>query len=295
MSKKALGSLTKEQVDFYKLEGFLVLEDFLNEADLAGAKASMELRVEEIANDLFNASLVSQKFEDEPFEFRLAKLFEGLDDKEFLKYGRGWRDRLPGYYDLMSNPKILDALESLIGPEIFSNPVYNTRPKVPKVAAGAVPWHQDKSYWPDANANPVITVWIPLVDATLENGCLHLMPRTHKQKILSWHKETYSSTGFLEIDDEHIAKLLPEKEIVPLPVKAGTAILFNDRCIHKSTPNNSNSVRWSVDLRYQPTDQDPMPQHGAGFLARSKRYPGRVATLEDWLAHRPEREVASSL
>jgi phytanoyl-CoA hydroxylase len=289
MTKNVIqGSLTKEQVDFYKFEGFLVLENFLNERDLAGVKASMSLRVDEIASDLLAAGLISNTFEDSPFELRLAKLFAGLDDKAFLKYGRSWRDRLPGYYNLMANPKILDALESLIGPEIFSNPVYNTRPKVPKVAAGAVPWHQDKSYWPDANANPVITVWIPLVDATLENGCLHLMPRTHKQKLHSWHAETYSGTGFTEIDDDMIAKLIPEKSVVTLPVKTGSAILFNDRCIHKSTPNHSNEVRWSVDLRYQPTDQDPMPQHGAGFLARSKRYPERVATLEDWLAQRPE-------
>jgi hypothetical protein len=58
-----------------------------------------------------------------------------------------------------------------------------------------------------------------------------------------------------------------------------------------STPNNSDHVRWSVDLRYQPTDQDPMPQHGIGFLARSYNHPERVATLEDWLAERPEREA----
>lgn len=282
------GSLTKEQIAFYQLEGFLVLDDFLTESDLAGVRTSMMARVDEIAADLLAAGLISHTFADSPFELRLAKLFEGLDDQAFLEYGRSWRDRLPGYFDLMSNPKILDALESLIGPEIFSNPVYNTRPKVPKVAAGAVPWHQDKSYWPDANANPVITVWIPLVDATLTNGCLHIMPRTHKQKILSWHSETLTGTGFTEIDDDTIAKLIPEKTVVPLPVTAGTAILFNDRCIHKSTPNNSDEVRWSVDLRYQPTDQDPMPQHGAGFLARSQCYPERVADLKDWLAERPE-------
>ena len=284
----AKGSLTKEQIDFYRLEGFLVLEDLLSDSDLDAVQTSMEQRVTQIADDLVEDGLISHAFEESPFHLRLAQLFQNLDEKTFLKYGRSWRDRLPGYYDLMANPKILDALESLIGPEIFANPVYNTRPKVPKVAASAVPWHQDKSYWPDANANPVITVWIALVDATLENGCLHIMPRTHKQKVLSWHAETYTGTGFTEIDDEYIEQLLPEKQVAPLPVKRGTAILFNDRCIHKSTPNNSNGVRWSVDLRYQPTDQDQMPQHGIGFLARSALYPERVAMLDDWLAERPE-------
>ena len=55
-----------------------------------------------------------------------------------------------------------------------------------------------------------------------------------------------------------------------------------------STPNLSQAVRWSCDLRFQPTDQDPMVEHGAGFLARSKMRPDRVATLEDWMAERPE-------
>jgi phytanoyl-CoA hydroxylase len=102
----------------------------------------------------------------------------------------------------MSNLKILDAVESLIGGAIFANPVYNTRPKVPGVAAGAVPWHQDKSYWPDANANPVITVWIPLVDSTAENGCLQVWPRTQRERVLSYHNETSTDTGYTEIDSD---------------------------------------------------------------------------------------------
>ena len=175
------------------------------------------------------------------------------------------------------------VIESIL---IFANPVYNVRPKVPKVAAGIVPWHQDKSYWPDAKASPVITVWIPVVDATHENGCLHVIPRTHKTRVLSYHSEIYTGTGYTELDEEHVTS--HRKEIVPLPLAAGGAILFNDRFIHSSTANNSNHVRWSVDLRYQPVDQDPMPRHGAGFLARSRQHPERVATLDDWLANRPE-------
>ena len=281
------GSLTREQVTFYQIEGYLVLPRLLTEADLAPAIESITEKVAHIADDLAADGLITDKLADWPFKTRLAGLFADLTDAHFLKYGRSWRDRLPGYYRLMMNPKILDAVESLIGGELFANPVYNTRPKVPKVAAGQVPWHQDKSYWPDANANPVITVWIPFVEANLENGCLHIMPRTHTRQLETWHREQYTSTQYTEIDDEHVRG----GRVVPLPLETGGAILFNDRCIHMSTANNSNHVRWSVDLRYQPTDQDRMASKGIGFLARSRAHPERVATEADWLAERPEHNA----
>lgn len=280
------GRLTPTQVEFYRAEGYLVLPGLLTDRDMTPAREAMTEKVSEIAAGLYGDGLIADTHAGEPFEARLARLFDGLTDEEFLKHGRSWRDRKPGYYDLMANPKILDAVESLIGGEIFANPVYNVRPKVPGVAAGAVPWHQDKSYWPDANANPVITVWIPLVDATLENGCLHIWPRTHTTRVLSFHAETQTGTAYTEIDGEHLKRV----EAVPLPLVAGGAILFNDRCVHMSTPNNSDQVRWSVDLRYQPTDQDRMRGHGAGFLARSRRRPARAATRADWLAERLEHE-----
>lgn len=289
LEKEMGGSLTESQLEQYDTQGYLVLENFLSEEDMAPAREAMTQKVDLIAGELLADGLITDVFADEPFPTRLARVFQGLSDQHFLRYGRGWRDRIPGYYHLMSTPKILDVIESLIGGEIFSNPVYNVRPKVPGVAAGAVPWHQDKSYWPDANANPVITVWIPLVDSTHENGCLHLIPGTHKKRVIPHGKEQYSGTGYTAIDDSVIEKR--KAEILALPMAAGSAVFFNDRLIHSSTPNKSNGVRWSVDLRYQPTDQDPMPQHGAGFLARSYKHPERVATLEDWLAGLAEHEA----
>ena len=288
-SKERMGSLTTEQVDFYNVEGYLVLPKLLDEDDLVPIKQALNDKVSEIAAQMISAGKLKNALEHESFQYRLAKMFEGLTDTDFLDFGRSWRDRHPGYFIFMSNPKILDAVESLIGPEIFSNPVYNTRPKVPKVAAGAVPWHQDRSYWPGANANPVITVWIPLVDANEVNGCLQIWPRTHNTELVQHHHETYSGTSYTEVDVEaESLKVFKKINPVSLPIPAGGAILFNDRCIHMSTPNDSDHVRWSVDLRYQPTDQDPMPQHGTGFLCRSFQQPEHVATLEDWLAFRPE-------
>src|SRR4051794_40159294 len=194
------GSLTDEQVRWYGEEGYLVLPHLLHAADLAPARAAMMEKVSEIADVLFAEGLVASRLEERPFETRLAELFASLTDNDFLRWDRSWRDRHPGYYELMANPTIVDAVESLIGGEIFSNPVYNVRPKVPKVAAGAVPWHQDKSYWRGANATPVITVWIPLVDAPLENGCLHILPRTHQKRVLFFPRKTYPGTAYTEVD-----------------------------------------------------------------------------------------------
>jgi ectoine hydroxylase-related dioxygenase (phytanoyl-CoA dioxygenase family) len=281
------GNLSTEQVAAYDTEGYLVIPGLLDEVDLTAVRAALTEKVDMIAAELLSEGLIDDALVGEPFETRLARLFDGLGSDEFLRFGRSWRDRIPGYHTLMSNPKILDAVESLIGSEIFANPVYNVRPKVPRIAAGAVPWHQDKSYWPDANSNPVITVWIPFVDATLENGCLHVIPRTQKEKVHAFQVETYSGTGFLQLDLAEIG--LPASREIALPVKAGDAILFNDRLVHSSTPNDSDHVRWSVDLRYQPTNQDPMSAHGAGFLARSRAHPQLVADADDWMSLRPDK------
>jgi phytanoyl-CoA hydroxylase len=278
------GCLTEAQRAEYEREGYLVIPGLLSYEDMAPIREAIDVKVSQIADELLKDGLISDKLENEPFETRLAKLFAGKTDEDFLKYGRSWRDLLPGYFTFMSNPKILDAVESLIGAEIFCNPVYNTRPKVPGVAAGAVPWHQDRSYWPNANWNPVITVWIPLVATNKVNGCLHVWPRTHKTRLIDYHDDAYTGTKYTELDLKDEA----DRHAVPLPIKAGDAILFNDRCIHSSTPNKSNHVRWGVDLRYQPTDQERMDQYGVGFLARSRVHPERVATLEDWQAKRAE-------
>ena len=119
--------LPKEQLDFYNDQGYLVIPGLLTEEDMAAPKQAINQKVSYIADELFQAGLVTDKLEHRPFHKRLAELFANLTDQDFLKFGRGWRDRFPGYFEMMSNPKILDAVESLIGGEIFVNPAYRTR------------------------------------------------------------------------------------------------------------------------------------------------------------------------
>lgn len=105
------GSLSAEQVTFYREEGYLVLRDLLTTEDMLPVKRAMSDKVSEIADRLYAAGKVADKIEAAPFETRLARLFEGKSDKDFLEFGRSWRDRHPGYFEFMSNPKILDAVD----------------------------------------------------------------------------------------------------------------------------------------------------------------------------------------
>lgn len=87
----------------------------------------------------------------------------------------------------------------------------------------------------------MITVWIPFVDATSEDGCLHVLPRTQKDKVHAFQQENYNGTGFLELNLDAIG--LGHSREVALPVATSDAILFNDRLVHSSTPNESDGVR----------------------------------------------------
>ena len=106
-------------------------------------------QVDRVAAKLCRDNLITDLLEsNQPSRFRSAELFSSLGEAEFLAYGESWREGIGGrigeFHRLMTNVKILNLVESLVGSEIFSSPVYNVRPKVPGVSAGAVPWHQDK-------------------------------------------------------------------------------------------------------------------------------------------------------
>src|SRR5712692_6837735 len=77
----------------------------------------------------------------------------------------------------MRNDSLLDAVECLVGPEITCSPIQHIRAKPPAAASGEgvgfynAPWHQDIGVtWEEADQSEIVTCWLPLVDATIENG-----------------------------------------------------------------------------------------------------------------------------
>ena len=172
----------------------------------------------------------------------------------------------------MTHPALLAIVEAAIGPEILVHPQFALRAKLPEQEATVVPWHQDVAYLKaDAADTLMINTWIPLVDATIENGCLQVVAKSHKLGLIKHKKSKYYPFGLHDED-------LPPGDIVTCPVPLGGVLLTHHKTIHRSIANVSDHIRWSIDIRYcnpaQPTGRSNVP----GFIAQSLKQPEAVTT-----------------
>ena len=173
--------------------------------------------------------------------------------------------------------EILDVVESIIGPEIFSNPVQHVRIKPPEKflpknengqpIIGATAYHQDAGVVNEkAQETQMLTVWFPIFDAPVESGPLKIVPGSHKGKLLK-HCTNYKNLGLTQIP-EH---LFDEQGAVPVPLNRGDLVILHKKTVHGSLSNISENIRWSFDLRYNPIGQDTGREVFPGFIARSKK------------------------
>ncbi len=279
--------LDSEQIAFYKNRGYLLVEDVIPVEALQPLISELNETVDRNARKARAEGELSELFEDEPFERRLARIVAAVahpSDTSFtdtLFEGLHGKLKTEGMFALLTHPAILDIVESLIGPEILAHPQFNIRPKLPNQDTSVVPWHQDLGYLqPDASKTFMVNFWIPLVDATVENGCMEVIAGSHKAPLINHVTGLGPGRNFKGIVDA----ALPDGEQVQCPVRLGSVLLIQHKTIHRSVPNGSDHVRWSLDLRYSdsrmPTGRDGVP----GFIARSKAQPASVANnLEDWL------------
>lgn len=241
-------TLTEDQVAFFRREGYLVAEGVLASSDLEPVIAGYREWVDQRAEALLAEGKIADICAAAPFETRIGALTDqcstAADGMDIMQA------RLRPVFELLYNDPLLDAVSALVGPNLTCNPIQHIRAKPPARVQQSgyynVPWHQDAAVtWEEADSTEIVTCWIALVDATVENGCMEVLPRAFSQGYLPHH----SGDGGTTI----VPDRLPQTEPVAVPVRQG-GIVFMHRCTpHRSTPNLSNGVRWSIDLRYQPT------------------------------------------
>ncbi|MCD9023543.1 phytanoyl-CoA dioxygenase family protein [Cohnella silvisoli] len=153
----------------------------------------------------------------------------------------------PFWLRLVSDDRLLDIAESFIGPDIalfashyICKPAFNGRP---------VLWHQDGSYWPLDPMN-VVTLWLAVDDSTVENGCLRVIPGTHKLQL----QEMQASFEMENVLGSEIEKkYVDESKAVDIVLKSGSVSIHHPNIIHGSKENLSPHRRCGLTIRYIPT------------------------------------------
>jgi hypothetical protein len=149
---------------------------------------------------------------------------------------------------LIRHPRILDAVEDIIGPDIlcWGTSFFIKEARNP----GYVSWHQDSTYW-GLSSPDVVTAWVALTPSNLENGAMAVIPASHTMEQVP-HRDTFDRHNLLTRGQE-IAVEVDEAAAVPLILKPGEMSLHHVRLVHGSPPNPSPDRRIGFAIRYIPT------------------------------------------
>jgi len=166
---------------------------------------------------------------------------------------------------LIRNPVVLDAVEAIIGPDIL---VWNTAVllKQPNTS-DFVSWHQDALYWRN-HPDHVVGAWIAIANSTPENGCVRVIPGSHKWGILA-HADTFAGDNMLS-RGQHISVPFDETSATDMALQAGEMSLHHTHTVHSSFPNRSDGPRIGLVVTYMsPATVMAGPRTGATLVRGS--------------------------
>lgn len=187
----------------------------------------------------------------------------------------------PDLWALASHPKVLDAAEIALGPDVVLVATHFFV-KYPDMTEKFVAWHQDVTYW---GFDPAIatTVWLAIDDVDIENGCMRVLPGSHKRGQLPHGKSTRPG-NLLSINQEIPHELIDESAAIDFPLRAGQASLHDGLTVHGSNPNRSRRRRCGMTIRFTTPEVKLAPDQNfksswAPMLLRGKDRFGRTRML----------------
>ena len=169
-------------------------------------------------------------------------LFDLTDDELSRSYRKlaNYLDKDPVFEKLAAHPKMNRYLEQMLGPDYVH--FQNMALSKPAKFGSEKPWHQDNAYFNVTPLDAIIGVWIAIDDATVENGCMHVIPTARKD--LHAFKHIHRSDCEIDANDLDISK------VTPVEVPAGGALLFFGMLPHQTPPNRSDKGRRALQLHY---------------------------------------------
>ena len=173
------------------------------------------------------------------FQQRAQRLF-GEEQRFKAHLLVGWMDRI------VHHPKLLDVVEDILGPDIlcWSSDFFVKKAHDP----GFVSFHQDTTYAGLEPFDGIVNCWLALTPSRKENGCLRVLPGSHRQGQLD-HDTTSSEANMLFFGQTARIEL-DERDIVDMELEPGQMSLHHMAAVHGSQPNHSDTPRMGVVMRY---------------------------------------------
>lgn len=223
--------LSGEQLEAYQRDGYLLVENLVSEAEVAALRE----RLREITHGGRDRTGLYVQIEPrvERGELTVAHPGDGIRKIDFLVQN----DDL--FRGLGLHPNIVGIIAQILGPDIklFRNSLLLKPPDVGSQKG----WHQDSPYWP-INPMELCSCWFPLDNATLENGCMAVLPGQHRRGPLPHVSVT---------DDYVIAEeAIDRSQAVFAPMQAGSGLFFHSLLPHYTSPNRSQTWRRAIALTY---------------------------------------------
>ena len=226
-----LTALTHEQKRKFKEEGYIVIHNLIGGEDL--------IELDKMTDLLFNGELHPETSYHGQLPEEFYTFWEpGKKDQKDIP--RKYRIRLmawmffhhPYFRDIACHPAIHSVVSQLLNSAVkfFSDSIFMKPPKHGIAAA----LHQDTSFWPKLEPR-ALNFWMAVDRATIENGCLHLIPGT--QKVDRPHKKDPVQGNILPDD------LVDIRQQIPIELEPGSAIFFDSGLAHRSYPNHSEYSR----------------------------------------------------
>ena len=245
----------------YRENGFIIMEDLLNEEEIAVLRKRAELAA---TGQL--SHIPKERLQVEPGvvagEAQAESYADSLRKMSHLAF---FDDVLEGH---ARNPKVLDIVESILGPDfkLYQDQIFMKPPKI----GSRQPYHQDQPA--GFHIDPpeeLVACWAALDDSTIENGCLRMLPGTHKLGPLEQSEKEEYERKFQEGS-------LPDER--PIVMKAGSCSFHHGLILHSSWVNLSDKRRRGyathyVAARCRYTGQ---PEENDAMLVRGKSIPGCI-------------------
>ena len=228
--------LSAEQKQFFQDNGYLVVPDLLSPEQLHELRAKVDQVLDgtlkpESGRDDFTLQM-EPKIKDDPNVPRREKIRVAFH----LCHNHSY------FMQHVTRPEIKDVVEDLFGTgvRLYTDQLFVKPPH----HGSEVPFHQDSAYWPQAEPN-IISCWVALDDATIENGCVRMIPGTHKAPIPHSEFPGTQKYGLLE-------EQVDVSKEVPVEIKAGGAMFHHSLTVHRSFPNTSDYGRRGLVSIYLP-------------------------------------------